>query len=128
MSRQTLQREIRLVISDVDGTLVTSDKELTDSALQAVKLLREAGTGFTMVTGRPMLGVKSLIEKIHPDIPLAAFNGGAIFKPDFTLLEAHRLPADYIPAVIHHLEIYGLQPWLFTTTEWYVTQANSPYV
>jgi hydroxymethylpyrimidine pyrophosphatase-like HAD family hydrolase len=32
---------ISLVISDVDGTLVTPDKQLTDATVRAVRLLRE---------------------------------------------------------------------------------------
>ena len=39
---------IALVVSDVDGTLLTKDKTLTDGALTAVRKLHEAGIGFTM--------------------------------------------------------------------------------
>ena len=45
--------EIRLVIADVDGTLVTDDKALTDRARRAVRALRERDIAFTITSGRP---------------------------------------------------------------------------
>ena len=53
---------IRLVIADVDGTLVTQDKVLTARAIEAVKRLRNAGIAFTLTSGRPPLGIKMLIQ------------------------------------------------------------------
>ena len=44
---------IRLVLSDVDGTLVTSDKRLTDATVDAVARLRKAGIAFAVTSGRP---------------------------------------------------------------------------
>ena len=41
---------IALVVSDVDGTLLTKDKILTDGAKAAVRKLHEAGIGFTIVS------------------------------------------------------------------------------
>ena len=52
---------IALVVSDVDGTLVTKDKILTDKAKDAVRRLRDAGIGFTIVSSRPTIGMHFLI-------------------------------------------------------------------
>jgi hydroxymethylpyrimidine pyrophosphatase-like HAD family hydrolase len=41
------------VISDIDGTLLTGDKTLTDGAKRAVHRLREAGIGFTVTSSSP---------------------------------------------------------------------------
>ena len=47
---------IALVVSDVDGTLVTNEKVLTDAARGAVRRLQDAGIGFTIVSSRPTSG------------------------------------------------------------------------
>ena len=47
---------IALVVSDVDGTLVTHDKRLTDGAIRAVQRLHAAGIGFTITSSRPNVG------------------------------------------------------------------------
>ena len=44
---------IRLFLADVDGTLVTQDKILTDDAVAAVRPLRQAGVLFALTSGRP---------------------------------------------------------------------------
>ena len=53
---------IALVVSDVDGTLLTKDKILTDRARDAVRRLHDAGIGFTITSSRPTLGMRFLIE------------------------------------------------------------------
>ena len=45
---------IRLLVSDVDGTLVDKDKKLTPATIDAVARLRAAGIGFTIISARPM--------------------------------------------------------------------------
>jgi len=44
---------VRLLLADVDGTLVTPDKVLTDRAVDAVRSLGEAGILFAITSGRP---------------------------------------------------------------------------
>ena len=45
---------IRLLLADVDGTLVTQDKLLTERAIEAVRGLGDAGILFALpVAGRP---------------------------------------------------------------------------
>jgi len=51
---------ISLVISDVDGTLVTSDKILTERTCAAVAKLDAAGIGFSVVSSRPPFGLRML--------------------------------------------------------------------
>ena len=44
--------KISLLLADVDGTLVTHDKILTDRAQRSVQRLREAGIRFAVTSGR----------------------------------------------------------------------------
>lgn len=46
-----MSNNIRLVIADVDGTLVTNDKALTTRAIDAVKRLRNADIAFSLTSG-----------------------------------------------------------------------------
>ena len=57
---------IRLFLADVDGTLVTQDKVLTDDAVAAVRRLREAGVLFAITSGRPPRGMEMLVEPLAP--------------------------------------------------------------
>ena len=56
---------IRLFLADVDGTLVTQDKVLTDRAIAAVAKLRQAGILFAITSGRLPRGMSMLIEPLQ---------------------------------------------------------------
>src|SRR5258708_40092528 len=63
---------IKMVIADVDGTLVTQEKLLTKRAAQAVLSLHEAGIQFSGTSGRPPRGMAMLIALLKPTQPLGA--------------------------------------------------------
>ena len=56
---------IALVVSDVDGTLLTKDKVLTDEAARAARRLQDSGVGFTITSSRPTIGMRFLIEPLR---------------------------------------------------------------
>src|SRR5713101_3264862 len=84
---------IALVVSDVDGTLLTKDKTLTDGARRAVRRLHEAGIGFTITSSRPTIGMGFLIEPLQITLPVGPFNGSSIVDPQLNPLEQHLIPA-----------------------------------
>jgi HAD superfamily hydrolase (TIGR01484 family) len=72
---------IALVVSDVDGTLLTKDKVLTEAAKAVVRRLHEAGIGFTITSSRPTIGMRFLIEPLEIKLPIGPFNGSSIVDP-----------------------------------------------
>src|SRR5215203_3035214 len=78
-----------LVVSDVDGTLLTKDKVLTEGARAAVRKLHAAGIGFTIVSSRPTIGMGFLIEPLSITLPVGAFNGSAIVNAQLEPIEQH---------------------------------------
>jgi len=83
---------IKLVISDVDGTLVTNDKRLTEASKQAVAALAARGIGFTVVSSRPPFGMRMLLEPLSLNLPIGAFNGGLVTDSKLATLEQHLIP------------------------------------
>ena len=73
---QLARKGAHLVIADVDGTLVTREKVLTDRARDVVSRMRVAGIEFAITSGRPPRGMQMLIEPLALTTPIAAFNGG----------------------------------------------------
>jgi Cof subfamily protein (haloacid dehalogenase superfamily) len=120
---------IRMVIADVDGTLVTQEKLLTKRAAQAVLSLHEAGIQFSVTSGRPPRGMAMLIEPLKLTQPLAAFNGGVLIKPDLkTVVDQKFLPAGVPEKVIEAIANHGLDVWVYTDTEWFVRDLNAAHV
>ena len=82
---------IGLVLADVDGTLVTQEKILTDRAKDAVKRMREKGIRFAITSGRPPRGMKMVNDVLHLDTPIAGFNGGVFTNPDWSVISSRTL-------------------------------------
>ena len=122
-------KAIRLVIADVDGTLVTHEKILTPRAIDAVFQLRKVGIQFAVTSGRPPRGMAMLIEPLKMDEPLAAFNGGVIIQPDLTtVLGQNFLTPDVVKQTVQLILEHKLDAWIYTDLTWYVRDAKAPHV
>lgn len=128
MVRTPIDTPISAVLTDVDGTLVTKEKVLTPRALEAVAALHERGVVFTITSGRPPFGMRMLVEPLQLTMPMAAFNGGAIVRPDITILEERHMPEDLVPRLIQMIEQHGLDVWLFRSRDWCVRALEAPRV
>jgi Cof subfamily protein (haloacid dehalogenase superfamily) len=122
------ESDIRLVIADVDGTLVTRDKTLTAHTISTVSRLREAGVLFAITSGRPPRGMKMIIDPLQLSEPISAFNGGVVINPDLSVIASHFLPSDVAAEVIGLLRAHGLDVWLYTESHWYIDIADAPHV
>lgn len=120
--------KIRLVLADVDGTLVTKDKILTPRAIRAVERLRERGILFTITSGRPPKGMKMVIDPLKIDQPIAGFNGGMMVRPDFSVIEARTLTADTARKVIGIIRDHKADPWVYNGNDWIVSRIDAPHV
>jgi len=124
-----MAKPIRMVIADVDGTLVTQEKVLTKRAVEAVLRLHNAGIQFSVTSGRPPRGMAMLIDPLKLVQPLAAFNGGVLIQPDLaTVVDQNFLPAGVPEQVIEAIEKHGLDVWIYTATDWFVRDMNAAHV
>jgi len=122
-------QRVKVVIADVDGTLVTQEKVLTKRAAEAVLRLHEAGIQFSVTSGRPPRGMAMLIDPLKLNQPLAAFNGGVLIQPDLTTVVSQNFPPAGVPEkVIEAIESQGLDVWVYTDREWCVRDANAAHV
>ena len=120
--------DIKLLLSDVDGTLVTHDKVLTEGARAAAVGLRQAGIGLALTSARPPRGMRMLVEPLDLRLPLAGFNGGLIVDPDFKVLESHPIDPKAAHEAVRLLRDNGLDIWVYTETAWFVTAQDGPHV
>ena len=119
---------IALVVSDVDGTLLTKDKVLTDGAKAAVRKLHDAGIGFTIVFSRPTIGMGFLIEPLEITLPVGAFNGSSIVDPKLKPIEQHLIAPAVAQRSLDVLDSFGVDIWLFSNERWYTRNPDGEYV
>jgi Cof subfamily protein (haloacid dehalogenase superfamily) len=119
--------EIRLLLADVDGTLVTPDKVLTEQSIAAVHKLHDAGIIFALTSGRPPRGMAMLVEPLALTTPIAAFNGGLIVAPDMTPLEQKTIPEDLVAEIVSVMS-ESVDVWVYQDADWLITQPDGPHV
>lgn len=121
-------RKIALVLADVDGTLVTEEKILTERARAAVKALHHAGVLFAITSGRPPLGMAMLFDALDIETPIAGFNGGLFVDRHLAILEQKTVPPDVARHAVDLMRAHGLDAWVYTGNDWLITKMVAPHV
>ncbi|MFC0283750.1 Cof-type HAD-IIB family hydrolase [Camelimonas abortus] len=119
---------LRWVVSDVDGTIVTSAKEVTPATRAAVKRLRAAGVGLTLASSRPPWGIRHVAAALDAPGPLIGFNGAVAADGDGRPLESRRIPREAAAAAIDLLARERTGAWLFTASRWLILDPQGPHV
>jgi Cof subfamily protein (haloacid dehalogenase superfamily) len=123
-----VQRDIRLLLADVDGTLVTRDKVLTEATKAAAAELHDAGLALAITSGRPPRGMSMLIEALNLQGPIAGFNGGVFVNPDLSVIESHTLDLTVARQTLELMLDCELDAWIYTADDWFIRDKNAPHV
>lgn len=117
-----------MVLADVDGTLVTEEKILTERARDAVKAMHHAGIRFAITSGRPPLGMAMLFDVLDIETPIAGFNGGLFVDRHLAILEQKTVPPDVARQAIDLMRSRGLDTWVYSGNDWLITKPAAPHV
>ena len=120
------KHDIRLVLADVDGTLLTQGKLLTAETLAAVGELRDAGIRFTITSGRPPRGMDMFIKPLGLQNAIAGFDGGVFFNPDLSVISSYTLELAVAKQIVQLILDHGLDAWVYTQEEWLVRNKDVP--
>ena len=92
------KEDIKVVISDIDGTLITDYDELPDNFIEMVDRLNEMGIIFVAASGRGANSIKNKLQYEADNLYIISDNGSIIMKGDdviaasqFTALEYKEL-------------------------------------
>lgn len=118
---------IRLVVCDIDGTLVRSDKTLSDGVVAAATRLQQAGVAMTLISARPPSGILWIAEKLGLTTPVGAFNGGTVVRPDGTIVSAERLAPEVARRALELIDRPDVIPWLFHEGEWHAGRLDDEH-
>jgi Cof subfamily protein (haloacid dehalogenase superfamily) len=118
---------LALLVSDIDGTLVTPDKQITPEALKAVADLKAADVHFTVVSSRPPRGIALLVAKLGVTVAFSAFNGASVVEPGGRLVSALRLSPQAARAALDLLAENGIEAWVFADDLWLARDAAGLY-
>ena len=118
----------KLVISDVDGTLVTNEKALRPRSIEAVRKLHEQGIDFTICSSRPPFGLKMMIEPLGLTLPIGGYNAGAIVETDLTVIEQKVIAPEAAKQAVGIFHEFGVDCWVFDGNRWVITNRQGDHV
>ena len=119
---------IRLIVSDIDGTMVRHDKSLPDANIAAVARARAAGIAVSLISARPPSGMMWIAKSLGISAPMGAFNGATIFGPDGVVLSAEHLSRGAAAEALALLDAPGVSPWLFADGQWHARDLATPHI
>lgn len=84
--------DIRLIATDMDGTLLNSKHELNDSFVPVFKKIKEQGIVFVAASGRQYYNLLKALDEVKDEVIFAAENGSyVVFRDE----EIHVQPVEH---------------------------------
>jgi Cof subfamily protein (haloacid dehalogenase superfamily) len=128
MAQRAPAGQIVAVVSDVDGTLLRSDKSLAPRTIEVVKELGRVGIKFAVVSSRPPRGMTAVIDQLAVTAPIAGFNGGIVALPDLSVIASHLIAPDVAKHAVEAIEAFGANAWVFSGQDWFIRDRDGPRV
>jgi Cof subfamily protein (haloacid dehalogenase superfamily) len=126
MRRKDILKNIEVVVSDIDGTLLTDDGLLDKETMKLISKLPEYGVHFTVATGRLHSAIMGLAEDVGIDIPLISMDGALIKShTDGTILFESFVKEKYVRKAIDLADSFLLNIALCHDDAIYFTERNS---
>jgi Cof subfamily protein (haloacid dehalogenase superfamily) len=108
-----LGKPIRLIATDLDGTLLDSDHRVTPLTERAIRNALARGVLFTVATGKTFPSTLSLIRQFDIKIPVICGNGTLIHRPDGSILHEDPIPRDLAIEAIRMARAARLTPIVY---------------
>ncbi|MBD7910868.1 MULTISPECIES: Cof-type HAD-IIB family hydrolase [Clostridium] len=115
---------IKIIASDMDGTLLNSNHEISKENLEAVKKAQELGVHFTISTGRDIDGVLPVLKSYGLKCECILSNGAEYRDEDFNILETINIEKDIVKKVIEMMNKVGIKAQLFTDRGIFTTDSQ----
>ena len=104
--------DIKLIALDLDGTLLTTDKKLTDRTKEVLKAARDRGIKIVLTTGRPLKAMDFFLHELgtdgQEDEYTITFNGGLVQKNTGEILDKTVFSIDDVARLYEETEKLGL--------------------
>lgn len=125
---QSPQSSIKLVLSDMDGTILSPNRTLSPSTKKSAQMLCQVGVSLALVSARPPEGMLSYVQQLALRGPCAGFNGGIIFTPEGTVQESMTFSSHIVEELLKLLRPYDMDIWFQNEHQWSVRSLHTDLV
>ncbi len=106
--------KIRLIVFDVEGTLIDDNKELSLKTILVLHKLQQKGMAISFATGKTFPSVEELIEALNIKVPIILSNGALIQRPNREMVFNEFLSGDVLRELLEASESCGADLVLYT--------------
>ena len=103
---------MKILFTDLDGTLLDDNKDISAEDMSAVRKMIAAGHKFVMTTGRPLTSVKKLASRygfLEAGFYLVSFNGGLIYDCESQeAILTRYIPVEEVKAIMDAAHACGM--------------------
>lgn len=111
MTGEVVPERIKMLVIDIDGTLLNADGEITAPTLAAVQAAQQAGIIVTLATARRYINTRQIADELGLHIPLILYDGALIVEhPRGTILHRETLDSVIAQQAVDILVRHGVQP------------------
>jgi Cof subfamily protein (haloacid dehalogenase superfamily) len=104
----------KLLVTDVDGTLLDESSRLTELNRRALKDCIKAGINVVIATGKSYDSIEHLIKEFNLQLPQITFGGAVIITPDKKIVEAVTIPENLYIEIVDAVRSRGYEPLVAT--------------
>lgn len=115
---------IKLIVADMDGTLLNSNHKISEENLEAIKKAQEMGVGFAIATGRMYYDVEPFLKKYGIECECIVMNGAEYRDKYGTVLENIDIDKNKALEIFNMIEYNGFSAELYTDKGLYTSNAK----
>jgi Cof subfamily protein (haloacid dehalogenase superfamily) len=114
----------KLIFIDIDGTLLTSDHQISAGTLSAIKRVSETNrVPVILTTARPPQAVEKIYSGLNLVAPVVCFNGALIIdkagKENFSVLQSIAIDTAFLDTIHNIASDYRISVSFYKNEEWF---------
>lgn len=119
-----------VIFSDIDGTLLNSDHQITPLTEQAIRTVEAAGVPFVIVTARGITGTYPMLDQYGIDCPVVTYSGGVILDQDRNVIYHHGLTKAEAQEIVDFCQERGFDmSWsAYSFEDWVSPDVSDPRI
>ena len=110
----------KIIFSDIDGTLLNAERDLSEYTVETIKKLKKSDIPFILISSRMPAAMRHLQKKMEIEhLPIISYNGGLILVNGETV-SSTEIPIEILNELSVFNEDHDVHLSLFHNDEWYV--------
>ena len=115
-----------VVVSDLDGTLLNNNHELTEHTQHVFRQLHNRGTRFVIASGRHYQDVKEIKALLDINMYLITSNGARVYNPEDKLIIQHNIDPSLVQPLVSMGSTYKgqIKTNIYQGESWFVEEED----